>query len=93
MSALLGSHAALLGSVIERLGRHLSDELIMFPQGNLQFRKNGFRFGLLAVAALAQSSLMRSSTGETCTTSKAQAFPGVRAIESPGYGEGSLVAA
>ena len=40
------------GSVIERLGRHLPDELIMFPQGGLQFRKNGFRFGLLGRCGL-----------------------------------------
>ena len=38
--------------MIERLGRHLSDELVMFPQGGLQFRKNGFRFGLLGRCGL-----------------------------------------
>ena len=38
--------------MIERLGSHLSDELVMFPQGGLQFRKNGFHFGLLGRGGL-----------------------------------------
>ena len=38
--------------MIERLGSHLSDELVMFPQGGLQFRNNGFHFGLLGRGGL-----------------------------------------
>ena len=62
--------------MIERLGSHLSDELVMFPQGGLQFRKNGFHFGLLGRGGLAAKLSYAFVKWGTCTTTNAQAFPG-----------------
>ena len=61
--------------MIERLGRHLSDELVMFPQGGLQFRKNGLHVGFLGCCGLGAKLFNSFIKWWDLHNNYAQAFP------------------
>jgi hypothetical protein len=75
------------------LGRHLSDELVMFPQSGLQFHKNGIRFGFLGCCNLGAKLSNPFVQRGNLHNYKAQAFRGGKTIGTPVYsGEGIPVA-